>query len=61
MMDMAYLGGWSGDTQMSRMLKHYGQHGIGAPEMVKRLEIAVSRSLHFLNEDKSNLVMLFKG
>ena len=61
MMDMAYLGGWSGDNQMSRMLKHYGQHGIGAPEMVKRLEVAVSKSLHFLKQDKSNIVSLYRA
>ena len=61
MMDMAYLGGWSGDTQMSRMLKHYGQHGIGAPEMVKRLEIAVSKSLSFLEQDRSNIVSLYRA
>jgi len=61
MMDMAYLGGWSGDTQMSRMLKHYGQHGIGAPEMVKRLEVAVSKSLHFLDQDRSNIVSLYRA
>lgn len=61
MMDMAYLGGWSGDNQMSRMMKHYGQHGMGAPEMVKRLELAVSKSLHFLDEDRSNVVMLYKA
>lgn len=61
MMDMAYLGGWSGDNQMSRMMKHYGQHGMGAPEMVKRLELAVSKSLYFLDEDRSNVVMLYKA
>ena len=61
MMDMAYLGGWSGDNQMSRMLKHYGQHGIGAPEMVKRLEVAVSKSLSFLEQDKSNVVSLYRA
>lgn len=55
MMDMAYLGGWSGDNHMSRMMKHFGQHGMGAPEMVNRLWLAVSKSLHFLDEDRPNV------
>ena len=55
-MDILYLAGWAGDNGQSQMLKHYGRQGIGSPEMVKRLKIAVHTAMHFLNESDEKVV-----
>jgi len=60
-MDILYLAGWAGDNGQSQMLKHYGRQGIGSPEMVKRLEIAVRTAMHFLNESNEKVVQLYKS
>ena len=59
-MDILYLAGWAGNDGQSQMLKHYGRQGIGSPEMVKRLEIAVRNAMHFLNGDDEKVVQLYK-
>jgi len=43
------------------MLKHYGRQGIGSPEMVKRLEVAVRSAMHFLDEGDGKVVQLYKS
>ena len=60
-MDILYLAGWAGDNGQSQMLKHYGRQGIGSPEMVKRLEVAVVRAMHFLNESDQKVIRLYKS
>ena len=55
-MDILYLAGWAGDNGQSQTLKHYGRQGIGSPEMVKRLKIAVHTAMHFLNESDEKVV-----
>jgi integrase len=60
-MDILYLAGWAGDNGQSQMLKHYGRQGIGSPEMVKRLEVAVWTAMHFLNERDEKVVQLYKS
>ena len=47
-MDILFLAGWAGDNGRSQMLKHYGRQGIGSPEMIKQLEVAVRSAMHFL-------------
>ena len=39
----------------------FGRQGIGSPEMVKRLEMAVRIAMHFLDESRENVVQLYKG
>jgi integrase len=60
-MDILYLAGWAGNDGQSQMLKHYGRQGIGSPEMVKRLEIAVHNAMHFLDAHNHNVVKLLKS
>ena len=59
--DILYLAGWTGTDGQSQMLKHYGRQGIGSPEMVKRLEIAVRNAMYFLNRDDEKVVQLYKS
>ena len=40
------------------MMKHYGQYGTPGGE---EIEVAVSKSLHFLEQDKSNVVSLYQA
>ena len=60
-MDILYLAGWAGDNGQSQMLKHYGRQGIGSPEMVKRLDVAVRTAMHFLNQRDGKVVQLYKS
>ena len=60
-MDILYLAGWAGDNGHSQMLKHYGRQGIGAPEMVKRLDVAVRTAMRFLNQRDGKVVQLYKS
>jgi len=60
-MDILYLAGWAGDNGQSQMLKHYGRQGIGSTEMVKRLEMAVSKAMGFLNENNEKVIQLYKA
>ena len=60
-MDILYLAGWAGDNGQSQMLKHYGRQGIGSPEMVKRLDVAVRAAMHFLNQRDGKVVQLYKS
>ena len=59
-MDILYLAGWAGDNGQSQMLKHYRRQGIGSPDMVKRLEVAVRSAMHFLAEGDGKVVQLYK-
>jgi integrase len=60
-MDILYLAGWAGDNGQSQMLKHFGRQGIGSPEMVKRLEVAVRSAMHFLSEHDEKVVQLYRS
>ena len=60
-MDILFLAGWAGDNGRSQILKHYGRQGIGSPEMVKRLDVAVRTAMHFLNQRDGKVVQLYKS
>ena len=60
-MDILFLAGWAGDNGRSQILKHYGRQGIGSPEMVKRLDVAVRTAMRFLNQRDGKVVQLYKS
>jgi len=57
--DLLYLGGWSGNSAQSKMLKHYGRQGIGDPQMVAQLAQSVRKALFFLDDSESNITSLY--
>ena len=57
-LDILLLAGLPGNNIPPRMLKHYGRQGIGSPETIKRLEVAVRSAMHFLNEREEKVVQL---
>ena len=57
--DLLYLGGWSGNSAQSKMLKHYGRQGIGDPQMVAQLAQSVRNALFFLDDSESNITSLY--
>lgn len=60
-LDILFLAGWAGNNIPSDMLKHNGRHGIGSPEMVKRLEVAVRTAMCFLNQRDGKIIQPYKS
>ena len=57
-LDILLLAGLPGNNIPPRILEHCGRQGIGSPEMIKRLEVAVCSAMHFLNERDEKVVQL---
>ena len=60
-MDIIYLARWAGDNGQSQMLKHYGRQGIGSPEMVKHLVVAVRTAMCFPNQRDGKIIQPYKS